>query len=89
LFKIAFTKYLQAKSRTTININNYIIRIYEKGEIEIILKTFNFLRKFVSDRLEITDNDEKMAENIVKFLLEPFRYEKIKEELENTEISVN
>jgi hypothetical protein len=93
LFKVAFTKYLQAKFEDTINVNNYIIKIYENGEIEIILKTFNFLReflgKFVRDSIEITDNDEKTAENIVKFLFEPVRYEKIKEELENMEISVN
>ena len=69
--------------------NNYIIRIYEKGEIEIILKTFKFLDKFVKDSLEITNNNEKTTENIIRFLFEPFRYEKIKEELENMEISVN
>ena len=89
LFKLAFTKYLQAKFEDTINVNNYIIRIYEKGEIEIILKTFKFLDKFVKDSLEITNNNEKTTENIIKFLFEPVRYEKIKEELENMEISVN
>ena len=89
LFKFAFTKYLQAKFGDTINVNNYIIRIYEKGEIEIILKTFIFLNEFVQDRLEITDDNEKMENNIVEFFFEPFRYEKIKEELENMEISVN
>ena len=91
LFKVVFTKYLQKKHKPDINVNNHIIRIHEKREIEleIILKTFNFLGKFVRDRLEITDNDEKTAENIFKFLFEPFQYEKIKEELENMEISVN
>jgi hypothetical protein len=89
LFKVAFTKYLQAKFGATINVNNYIIKIYEKGEIDIILKTFEFLDEFVEDRLEITDDNEKTENNIVKFFFEPFRYEKIKEELENMEISVN
>jgi hypothetical protein len=89
LFKVAFTKYLQAKFVATINVNDYIIKIYEKGEIDIILKTFEFLDEFVEDSLEITDTNEKTENNIVKFFFEPFRYEKIKEELENMEISVN
>jgi hypothetical protein len=98
LFKVAFTKYLKAlkekispkaKVSSKINVNDYIINIYEAGKIEIILKTFKFLEEFVKDRLEITDNNEKTAENIVKFFFEPFRYEQIKEELENMEISVN
>lgn len=89
LFKVAFTKYLQAKFSPKINVNNYIIDIYEEGKIEIILKTFKFLDEFVEDSLEITNNNEKTTENIIKFLFEPFRYEKIKEELENMEISVN
>jgi hypothetical protein len=89
LFKVAFTKYLQAKFGDKINVNHYIIKIYEKDEIEIILKIFEFLDEFVEDRLENKDDNEKIEDNIVKFLFEPFRYEKIKEELENMEISVN
>jgi hypothetical protein len=89
LFKVAFTKYLQAKFGDKINVNHYIIKIYEKDEIEIILKIFEFLDEFVEDRLENKDDNEKIEDNVVKFLFEPFRYEKIKEELENMEISVN
>jgi hypothetical protein len=89
LFKVVFTKYLQKKYKPDINVNNHIIRIYEKREIVIILKTFKFVYEFVTDKLEIADSNEEAEGNVVKFFFEPFRYEQIKEELENMEISVN
>ena len=91
LFKVVFTKYLQKKYKPDINVNNHIIRIYEKREIDIviILKTFKFVYEFVIDKLEIADSNREAEGDIVKFFFEPFQYEKIKEELENMEISVN
>ena len=91
LFKVVLTKYLQKKYKPDVNINNHIIRIYEKREIEIaiILKTFKFVYEFVTDKLVIADNNEEGEGNVVAFFFEPLRYEKIKEELENMEISVN
>ncbi|GAB4395466.1 MAG: hypothetical protein OHK0053_03560 [Microscillaceae bacterium] len=56
LFKVAFTKYIIAKKATyskgknnvrDINVNKQIIEIYEKGQKEVILKTFKFINQFV------------------------------------------
>ena len=55
----------------------------------IILKTFKFVYEFVIDKLEIADSNGEAEGDIVKFFFEQFQYEKIKEELENMEISVN
>jgi hypothetical protein len=88
LFKVAFRKYLQAKFNNRINVNNYIVEIYEKGEKEIIIKTFKFLSQFVDKSLEVIDSEEKTAKSIVKFLTKLSHYEKIKDNLEDLEISV-
>ncbi|MEI3649286.1 MAG: AIPR family protein [Dolichospermum lemmermannii FEM_B0920] len=88
LFKVAFTKYLRAKFGDNINVNQHIIKIYEKNDKEIIMKTFQFLQQFVDEQIEVSDNEEKTKEKMVKFLFEPFHYEKIKEALEDLELSV-
>ncbi|MTJ48966.1 AIPR family protein [Dolichospermum sp. UHCC 0259] len=88
LFKVAFTKYLKAKFGDKINVNKYIIKIYEQGDKKIIIKTFKFLNQFVEEQIEVSGNDEKTRERLVKFLFEPTHYEKIKEALEDLEISV-
>ncbi|MFZ4665048.1 MAG: abortive phage infection protein, partial [Prochlorotrichaceae cyanobacterium] len=85
---VAFRKYLQAKFNNRINVNNYIVEIYEKGEKEIIIKTFKFLSQFVDKSLEVIDSEEKTAKSIVKFLTKLSHYEKIKDNLEDLEISV-
>jgi hypothetical protein len=88
LFKVAFTKYLKAKFNNDINVNKRIIEIYEKNEKEIIVKTFKFINQFVKNQLEVSKNEEKTTERILNFLFKPFHYEKIKEVLENLELSV-
>ena len=88
LFKVAFTKYLHAKFNKKINVNKYIISIYEKGEKEIILKTFKFINQFLKKQLEVENNEEKTNEGIIKFLVKLSCYEKIKDALEDLNISV-
>jgi hypothetical protein len=48
LFKIVFTKYLKAKFDPSINVNKHIIKIYEKNERDILLKTLQFVHDFVA-----------------------------------------
>jgi hypothetical protein len=89
LFKIAFTKYLKAKYGDKINVNKRIIKIYEEGGKEIIIKTFKFLSQFVENQIDVTDNEEKNTERMIKFLFNLLQYQKIYDTLENTEISIN
>jgi hypothetical protein len=88
LFKVAFTKYLKFKLDDGVNVNNYIIKIYERDDKEIILKTFRFLKQFVEKRIEVSDNNEKTTERLFKFLFKQAHYEKIKDTLEDLDISV-
>jgi hypothetical protein len=87
LFKVAFTKYLKSKYDDKINVNKQIIKIYEKGEKEIIVKTFKFLNQFVEKQVEVTNNEEKTNERMFKFLFTLSHYQKIYDTLEDTEIS--
>jgi hypothetical protein len=96
LFKIAFTKYITAQKaayhkekngKKEINVNKQIIDIYEKGEKEIIVKTFKFLNLFVEKQIEVTNNEEKTNERMLKFLFTLSHYQKIYDTLEDTEIS--
>ena len=88
LFKVAFTKYLKAKFGDKINVNKYIIKIYEQGDKKIIIQTFKFIDQFVEQQIEVSDNEEKTTERMFKFLFEPYHYEKTKEALEDFNISV-
>ncbi len=88
LFKIAFTKYLVAKYGKDINVNNQIIKIYEKGEKEIIIKTFMFINQFIGNQIEISKDKEKNTERLIKFLFTLSHYQKIYDILVETEISV-
>ncbi|TAE57436.1 MAG: abortive phage infection protein [Nostocales cyanobacterium] len=88
LFKVGFTKYLKAKFGDKINVNKHIIKIYEQDDKKIMIQTFNFINQFVDEQVEVSDNEEKTAERIFKFLFEPAHYEKIKEALEDLDISV-
>ncbi len=89
LFKVAFTKYLRAKYGDKINVNKHIIKIYEKDEKEIIIKTFKFLNQFVEKQVEVVNNEEKTTERMLKFLFTLAHYEKIKDSLEDVEISIS
>ncbi len=88
LFNVAFTKYLKAKFGEKINVNKQIIKTYEKGEKEIIIKTFKFLNQFVEKQVEVANNEEKTTERMFKFLFTLSHYEKIKDALEDLEISI-
>lgn len=88
LFKVAFTKYLQAKFDHKINVNKYIIKIYEQGDKKNILKTFKFIGQFFKQQIEVSNNEDKTIERMKKFLFEHSHYEKIKEALEDLAISV-
>jgi predicted transcriptional regulator len=88
LFKGTFTKYLQAKLDEKVNINKYIISAYERGETEVILKTFKFINQFVEKQLKVENNEEKTTEEIFKFLVKLSYYEKIKDALDDLNISV-
>lgn len=57
LFKVAFSKYLFAKYKVEdINVNNYIIKNYEEGAHEILIKTVLFISP---TNLEEKDNSVK------------------------------
>lgn len=88
LFKVVFGKYLKAKFGNEVNVNKYIIKNLEKGEKGIIIKIFKFLNVFVKAQIEVADNKEKTGERMWKFLFMLSHYEKIKDALENLEISV-
>ena len=86
LFKVAFTKYLQVKLDKTVNVNKYIIGLYERDEREVIIKTYKFINQFVNKQLEADNTEEE--EKSIKFLSKPSYYEKIKDALEDLNISV-
>lgn len=87
LFKVAFTKYLHAKhGDTTINVNREIIKQYEAGKKELIIKTFKFLNDFVEKQVEVANDEAKTTERMFKFLFMLSHYEKIKEQLDDTEL---
>ncbi|NOQ35302.1 MAG: abortive phage infection protein [Methylococcaceae bacterium] len=88
LFSGVFTKYLKSKFDEKINVTKYIIKIYEKHEIEIILKTFIFINSFVEKKIKVTNNKEKTQEKGIKFLYELSHYEKINDDLEGLAISI-
>ena len=88
LFKVAFTKYLQSKFNKRINVNKHIISAYERGEKDIILKAFKFINQFVDTQLEVENNGEKATEEMIKFLVKRSHYEKVKDALEDLNISV-
>jgi hypothetical protein len=87
LFKVAFTKYLHAKhGDTTINVNREIIKQYEAGNKEVIIKTFKFLNDFVEKQVEVANDEAKTTERMFKFLFTLSHYEKIKEQLDDIEL---
>ena len=88
LFKVAFIKYLQSNFNKRINVNKHIISAYEKGEKDIILKAFKFINQFVDTQLEVENNGEKTTEEMIKFLVKRSHYEKVKDALEDLNISV-
>ena len=68
LFKVAFTKYLRSKYNDKINVNKQIIKLYEKNEKEIIIKTFKFINQFVENQVKVANSEERTNERMFKFL---------------------
>lgn len=89
LFKLTFTKYLKAKYGEDINVNKKIVKIYEQGEKDIIVKTFKFLNQFIEKQAEIANNEEKTTEKMFKFLFTLSHYQKINDNLEDSKITVD
>lgn len=89
LFKVAFTKYLQLKFGDKINVNKQIIHLYETEKKDVVLKTFKYLQGFVQDQVEATNNTSETSEKIGRFMFTLSYYERIKEELEETTITVD
>jgi len=87
LFKIAFTKYLKTKFNNEVNINKYVLKIVEKGETEIILKTTKFLIRFVAKHINIAA-DKKETNISMDPLLSISGFEKIKDTLEELPITI-
>ncbi|WP_199308533.1 hypothetical protein [Aphanizomenon flos-aquae] len=53
-----------------------------------MIQTFKFIDQFLQQQIEVSDNEEKTTERMLKFLFQPAHYEKIKEALEDLDISV-
>ncbi|TQD00156.1 AIPR family protein [Moraxellaceae bacterium AER2_44_116] len=87
LFKVIFNKYLKSKFGDNINTNKYIISLYEKNDKEIIVKTFNFLISFIYDEFYTDTDKQKTNERLLKFIFQLSHYEKIKDKLEDLQIS--
>jgi hypothetical protein len=89
LSKTVFEKYLKTKYGESINISNYIIRLYESGQEGHILclKIFNYVYAFYRKQLFTTDRQETIA-RIRSFMFTPSHYQKIYDALEDAEISV-
>jgi uncharacterized protein Yka (UPF0111/DUF47 family) len=71
---------------TTINVNREIIKQYEAGNKEVIIKTFKFLNDFVEKQVEVANDEAKTTERMFKFLFTLSHYEKIKEQLDDIEL---
>ncbi len=86
LFKTAFDKYLQAKyGDPGINVNREIVKQYEGGNREIFIRIFKFLNDFVRKQVEST-NGEVSNTVPLKFLFNTPWYEKIKDQLYETDL---
>ncbi len=78
LFKGVFTKYLKDKYNEKINVNLKIIKFFEEGNKEVILKTFIHLRKFIDKQIKVENNDDRTMNNYEKFITQLSYYETIK-----------
>jgi hypothetical protein len=88
LFKVVFTKFLKLKYGDNININLKIIKLFEEGNKEILLKTFYFLYAFIVKQSSVEKDGKKMIENFVKLFFNTITFEKIKEQLEEVALKV-
>ena len=80
-FNVTFTKYLKNKFNDKINVNKYIIDIYEKGDKEIIIKTSKYIQQFIEK--QASENYDTINEKRSRIVY----YERVKEELEKTVIN--
>lgn len=87
LFKVAFTKYIHKKIGSDVNVNIYIIRLYESDEINIILKTFIFVYHFFKNQLG--NFNINTTEKHIKFLTTLSYYERVREDLEDYDFNIS
>ncbi len=83
LFNVAFSKYIKNKFNDDIQVNKHIIRIYEKKEKEIILKTFKYVKQFLKEQIEAINSE---ADSMFELLFTFSFYEEIKESLDKIQI---
>lgn len=90
LFKTVFTKYCKLKYSPNINVNLHIQDLYDKNNVEIILKTLNFVsdyiaKEFSTNEVESSVNQEKFSD----FMTSASQYERVKGKLEDLEITTD
>lgn len=83
-FKIILSKYLIGKYSSKINVNKYIIELFQKNDFELVYKTIIFLTRLLNDQV----NDIKALDRTEKVqkLFTTNYYEKTRVELEELEI---
>ncbi len=89
LTKITFTKYLKSKYGDSIHVNLKIIRLVEKDEEKNIFKAIRYAMNFFNNHIAIRENDKINSEKLSKLLVNEFFYEKLKKQLEDTDIKVD
>lgn len=87
LFKIVFTRYCKAKFGEKVNVNLQIQRLYDAGETEIFLKAFKFINEYLEAEFKLNE-EEKSFEKFISFLTSNSQYERIKGQLEETDITI-
>jgi hypothetical protein len=87
LFKIIFPKYIKNKYSDEINVNLHIQKLYEENKLEIILKTFKFINKFLEKEFKLNEKD-KSFDKFISFMTSTSQYERVKGLLEDVEITL-
>lgn len=75
-------------AKPKININEYVIKNYNKKGKILIVKIFLFLAQFVTKKVTVTKNKEKTKKNKRDFILKPFEFQKMKEDTENLDLQI-
>jgi hypothetical protein len=87
LTTITISKYLHAKFSTALNITGYIVKQYAENNTKFIIQCDRFTGQFIGNNIE-TEDENKTAENIVKFMSNVGHFERLKLQLEETDITV-
>jgi AIPR protein len=87
LFKVVFAKYSEAKFGAKINSSIHVIKLYDKGDFNVMLQVFSFTSHFFATYTNLYKNDANITK-ITAALLQSSYYERMKADLEDTKISV-